>query len=194
MIVKPAATASERDFAEVVGDVLALARQQPRSGHPLPPEGPQLHWPPQGFDIEARLQRASGKSLLLSRLAVAARTFLADLVLWNGIKIRSFSPDIYRRQLVENSDVRKFDDGLMMTIDCPPDFVGALARRLDEAERAGTVTYGLHRQSTALVTCMVPSAMRPDHIHFVDGAAGGYAMAARDLKRKLQVAADRQPA
>ena len=61
----------------------------------------------------------------------------------------------------------------MMTIDCAPEAVDAIAHRLDEAERAGSVVYGLHRQSTALVTCMVPSALRSDHIHFVDGAAGG---------------------
>ncbi len=185
VIVKPIRGASERAFAEAVADVLAMARQQPRAGHPLPAAGPELHWPPQGFDLEARLQRRAGKSLLLSRLMVAALTFWADLVLWNGIKIRGFSSETYRRQLVENSDIKKFDDGLMMTIDCAPETVDAIARRLDEAERAGSVVYGLHRQSTALVTCMVPSAMRSDHIHFVDGAAGGYAMAARDLKRKL---------
>ena len=138
-----------------MADVLAMARQQPRAGHPLPAAGPELHWPPQGFDLEARLQRRAGKSLLLSRVVVAALTFWADLVFWNGIKVRGFSSETYRRQLVENSDIKKFDDGLMMTIDCAPETVEAIARRLDEAERAGSVVYGLHRQSTALVTCMV---------------------------------------
>jgi hypothetical protein len=32
------------------------------------------------------------------------------------------------------------------------------------------------------MTCFVPSPTSADHIHFVDGAMGGYAMAARALK------------
>ena len=185
VIVKPVRGGSEPAFAE---------SGQRRSGHGATAtagrpsaSGGRTRAPlaGQGFDLEARLQRRAGKSLLLSRLMVAALTFWADLVFWNGIKVRGFSSETYRRQLVENSDIKKFDDGLMMTIDCAPETVEAIARRLDEAERAGSVVYGLHRQSTALVTCIVPSALRSDHIHFVDGAAGGYAMAARDLKRKL---------
>ena len=32
------------------------------------------------------------------------------------------------------------------------------------------------------MTCFVPSPTRPDHVHFVDGAMGGYAAAARAVK------------
>ena len=98
------------------------------------------------------------------------------------MRVGGFDPARYRRQLVENSDFRKFDDGLRMTIDCTP----ALADRLDgvlaEAERQGIARYGLHRQGAALMTCFVPAPTSSDHIHFVDGAMGGYAMAARALK------------
>ena len=42
---------------------------------------------------------------------------------------------------------------------------------LTQAQGAGLVQFGLFRQRAALITCMVPSAQRPDHIHFVDGAS-----------------------
>ncbi len=87
--------------------------------------------------------------------------------------------------MVENSDFRKFDDGLMMTLDCTLDTADRIEAKLVDARANGTARYGIHRQGSALVTCMVPSAIRADHIHFVDGAAGGYAMAARDLKTIL---------
>jgi hypothetical protein len=32
------------------------------------------------------------------------------------------------------------------------------------------------------MTCVVPSPTRSDHFHFIDGAAGGYALAARAMK------------
>lgn len=41
---------------------------------------------------------------------------------------------------------------------------------------------GTHRQATAILTCDVPSAMKGDHVHFVDGADGGCAVAATKIK------------
>jgi hypothetical protein len=41
---------------------------------------------------------------------------------------------------------------------------------------------GLHRQDAAMMTCFTPSALRSDHVHFIDGARGGYASAATALK------------
>jgi hypothetical protein len=32
------------------------------------------------------------------------------------------------------------------------------------------------------MTCIVPSIAESNHFHFVDGAAGGYALAARQMK------------
>ena len=56
--------------------------------------------------------------------------------------------------------------------------------RLEEAAAKGLCRYGIHRQASALMTCIVPSPFTRDHMHFVDGGAGGYAMAARSLKAK----------
>jgi hypothetical protein len=86
------------------------------------------------------------------------------------------------RQLVENSDFRKYDDGLRMILDCTPDLEKALEHRLVAAASAGTIRYGLHRQDAAMMTCFTPSALRSDHVHFIDGARGGYASAATALK------------
>jgi hypothetical protein len=33
-----------------------------------------------------------------------------------------------------------------------------------------------------MMTCFTPSAFRSDHVHFIDGALGGYALAASALK------------
>lgn len=39
------------------------------------------------------------------------------------------------------------------------------------------------------MTCIVPSPLSRDHMHFVDGADGGYAAAASRLKQQMLVAA-----
>jgi hypothetical protein len=43
----------------------------------------------------------------------------------------------------------------------------------------------LHRQDAAMMTCFTPAATRSDHVHFIDGARGGYASAATALKAAL---------
>ena len=53
---------------------------------------------------------------------------------------------------------------------------------------AGVARYGLHRQDAAMMTCFTPSAIRSDHVHFIDGARGGYASAATALKAMPETA------
>jgi hypothetical protein len=86
------------------------------------------------------------------------------------------------QQVVENSDFRKYDDGLRMILDCTVELERALTERLAAAAASGILRYGLHRQDAAMMTCFTPSVMRSDHVHFIDGARGGYASAATALK------------
>ena len=46
----------------------------------------------------------------------------------------------------------------------------------------GVARFGLHRQGAAIMTCITPSPADSDHVHFIDGADGGYAAAARRLR------------
>ncbi len=99
-----------------------------------------------------------------------------------GIRIGGFDPDRYRREIVENADFRGYDDGLRMTIDCSPaqaDRIEALLRR---ARDEGIARFGLHREAEALMTCIAPLPSHSDHVHFIDGATGGYTLAAAQLK------------
>jgi Protein of unknown function (DUF3095) len=109
-------------------------------------------------------------------------TLIAFIVMKFGIRVGAFDPAVYRREVVENSDFRKFDDNLRMTLDCTPALADRIEQRLTVARAAGIARFGLHRQPAAIMTCIVPSISDSNHVHFVDGAAGGYALAARQLK------------
>ena len=100
------------------------------------------------------------------------------------IPVGRFNPRRYLNQLVANSDYRKYDDGLRMTIDCGRELADTIEAQLVAAAAEGIVVYGLHRQRAALMTCLTPSVYRSDHIHFLDGAAGGYSAAAASMKGK----------
>jgi hypothetical protein len=180
MLVVPAQGADPLAFRKVIEDVVELVGRSPDAGRPVPPGGPPLRWPPAGVEYEARAAR--GGSLLRRRSFVLASTLWAYVVMHFGIKVGKFVPKTYVQQVVENSDFRKYDDGLRMVLDCTPELERALTERLAVAASDGTVRYGLHRQDAAMMTCFTPSVMRSDHVHFIDGARGGYASAATALK------------
>jgi len=180
VLVVPAQGADPVAFRKVIEDVIDLVERSPDAGRPVPPEGPPLRWPPAGVEYEARAAR--GGPLLLRRTFVLATTLWAYVVMRFGIKVGNFVPKTYVQQVVENSDFRKYDDGLRMIIDCTPELERALTQRLVTAASSRIVRYGLHRQDAAMMTCFTPSVMRSDHVHFIDGARGGYASAATALK------------
>jgi hypothetical protein len=180
VLVVPTKNADPKVFRKVIEDILQLVERTPDAGRPVPPGGPPLKWPPQGIEYEARSWRRG--PLFMRRSMVLALTLWAYTVMRFGIKVGNFVPANYIRQLVENSDFRKYDDGLRMILDCTEEIATALSERLASAAAAGAVRYGLHRQDAAMMTCFTPSVMRSDHVHFIDGARGGYASAATALK------------
>jgi hypothetical protein len=183
VLVMPVQGGDAAAYRRLIEDIVALVERSPDSGRPVPPGGPQLRWPPAGVEFEARARR--GGALLTRRLHVFAWTLFYYLIMRFGIKVGGFVPHIYVQQVVENSDFRKYDDGLRMVLDCTPGLERELSARLAAAASAGTARYGLHRQDAAMMTCFTPSAIRSDHVHFIDGARGGYASAATALKATL---------
>jgi hypothetical protein len=185
LIIVPASPGtSPRTFQALVDAILQLVEADgAEAGRPIPDEGPALRWPPAGLDLEARAGRGAREPLLAARARAGLASLAAHALFRTGVAAAGFDPARYRRELVENTDFRKFDDGLRMTLDCTPALADQIEVRLSKAREDGSVRFGIHRQAAALMTCFVPSPTRSDHVHFVDGAAGGYAVAAQALKR-----------
>lgn len=182
LIVREASDAHVGEFAKVIDRVLTIVRSEEREGHPLPASGPRFRWLPDTLAFEAKAARSGWRRY---RPALAAFTAFAGLLFWMGKKVGGFDPTLYRADLASNTDFRKFDDGLRMTLDCEPTAGRAIETLLREAEAAGTLRFGLIRQDQSLVTCLVPSPLERSHFHFVDGAGGGYALAAKNMKSKV---------
>jgi hypothetical protein len=183
LLIVPAGGADGAAFRGLIEDVVTLVEKSPGAGRPVPSGGPPMRWPSAGADYEARAR--GGRPLFLRRLGVHAVSLFSYVLLRYGIPVGGFVPQTYLRQLVENSDFRKYDDGLRMVLDCSADLADAIEKRLAAAASNGTICYGLYRQDAAMMTCFTLSATRPDHFHFVDGARGGYASAATALKAML---------
>ncbi|WHA41829.1 DUF3095 domain-containing protein [Agrobacterium larrymoorei] len=174
-------------FRLLVADIVTLANEDGRNGHPVPVDGPPLGFIKEGLVLEARA--LSGYRDRLSQFRKAGWVLMQTVLITVLYRLRKtvgrFDPIQYKRSVASNTDFRKFDDGLKMTVDVDADRLARIRARLEGAARDGVCYYGLHEQDAALMTCIVPSPMSRDHMHFVDGAAGGYARAAAMLKGQV---------
>ena len=164
-------------------EILAVIEASPSMGRPLPVGGPPVRAPWAGLDAEAGAAGPLAGSRALRRLALLIQRTITFLIFVLDVPLGRFSPRRYGYRLAANADFRKYDDGLRLTVSCPAPVADRIEARLRAARDAGLLRYGLHRQGAAVVTCISPAPTREDHIHFVDGAQGGYAEAARALKQ-----------
>jgi hypothetical protein len=166
--------------ADWFGRILDFASNIENEGHPIPAKGPGFKWPPQGLDLEARATR--GETPLDQR---KRKLYVETLIAWlldkTRIPIGPFSPTRYRQYTARNTDDRKFQDGLKMTLALTESQHESLEALLAQGRTAGDIRYGTSKQDSAVLTCFVPSILTDDHMHFLDGAGGGYAEAATNM-------------
>ena len=112
---------------------------------------------------------------------------LAAYVLFN-LKLGKLLPWInhYVDATPAHSDFRKFDDMLRMVVDCTPSQADRIEALCEELRAQSGLIYGLHRSRASLMTCYVPGFGDGEHVHFIDGSEGGYALAATQLKAQLK--------
>lgn len=91
----------------------------------------------------------------------------------------------YKHIVQATSDYKKFDDMLRMIISGTSQQRASLTQYLDAQSIAGKIVYGMHVSNRALMTCLV-FERNGRQVHFIDGADGGYTLAAKPLKEKLK--------
>ncbi len=102
-----------------------------------------------------------------------------------GLKLFQLDVQNYVNETVINSDFRKIDDCLRMVIDVTTEQASAIEDLLEAEYHSGRIFYGTHRSQSAIMTCLVEKPVDNKHIHFIDGNDGGYAMAAKQMKKQL---------
>ncbi len=107
------------------------------------------------------------------------------ILMWTGAKIKGwFTAEGYIRDISVNTDFQKFDDMIRMVRDCSQDQRDRILAQLEKRREQKLIVYGAHFSNEALMTCLV--FQLDNHIHFVDGGGGGYALAAKQLKAQLK--------
>ncbi len=90
----------------------------------------------------------------------------------------------YLQKLVELTDTLTIDGRINTVITGTPQQRKSLTTYLDYLEEKDKIKYGLHVSEQSVMSCYVRDMKTDDHIHFVDGAGGGYTKAANQLKNK----------
>ena len=174
------------DDAELVKVYVDIQRLAAEGGNPRPAklENLQPKWPPAGYKLEAQVRRKRGP-LWLTTARVLTETLVAHVVVSNNLKVGKFDTTRYKSEIVANTDFCRYDDGLFFVIDCATAAIPAIAGYLSMKKDAGKIRFGLHASESALMTCFVTSTDDSLHVHFVDGANGGYTSAAELLKGRV---------
>jgi hypothetical protein len=178
----------EADALALQREILrALAGMVDDTAAPVRAENMRFAWPPRGLRAEAFAARGRAPYLLYW-LGIWAQSGLQALAERFDLRIGAYDAPAYRVQLQRNSDHRKFTDTLHMVLDCSPAESAAIEAYLAGLHACGRIAYGTHRADRAMMTCLVFSLEESRHVHFIDGADGGYALAALQLKSQLQAA------
>jgi hypothetical protein len=130
------------------------------------------------FGVETRIRQNT--SAFLARLRLFFWT-------WGGYFLWRYRDNIwekYKEVVTAATDREKFDDVLRMLMSGTVLQRDELTLYLDEQLRVGRLVYGVHVSRHALMTCLVFDRFGKQ-VHFVDGANGGYALAAKQLKQQL---------
>ena len=141
----------------------------------------------QDLQDEIQIRAGSGSKLakLIYALLLPWKVRLGRYWMSKGKQVLGSDWGKYKETLVTNTDFRKFDDNLRMVISGNADQRETLLQYLEKQYRKNLLVYGIHVSNRALMTCVI-SDYNLHHIHFVDGADGGYAMAAKALKKQLK--------
>ena len=167
-----------RRLGEILGGDAAAVR-------PVQPANLSFTWPPARLGAEAALTRGR-RPRWRRRLYLLLESFVQLIAERGAIRIGPYDPPRYHEELRRNSDHRKLADALHMVLDCSAAEVAAIEAYLEGLHEEGRVVYGTHKASSAMMTCLVFSLEESRHVHFIDGADGGYALAALQLKAQLQ--------
>lgn len=177
-----------RDVPAVYRDVIAELEKiagRYEELNPAQPANLRVSLSPGRLAAETKMRAKAGAAAAWRKSGVWIAAALGRTVMRFGLKMGGTDWAMYRKDVARHTDYWKYDETLRFVIDVGPDARRAIEDALARREASGELTFGLHGSLTAVMTCMVITR-GSEHVHFVDGSDGGYAMAAKQLKAKKQ--------
>ncbi len=135
-------------------------------------------------EIQVKAYNASWFDRQRDLSKIQLETALGSLLMNLKVKTEELDWGVYKDIAIAATDYRKFDDMLRMVISGNGWQRKKLTAYLENNYREGKLVYGLHVADRALMTCLV-FERSGRQVHFIDGADGGYTLAAKDMKQRM---------
>lgn len=157
--------------------------------HPVKPDTLNTTSDPlvMGREASARSGQKGGFFFGLQMLRIRFELFFSNLAMkyklplkWGHYKLK----DLKHYNII-SCDFKKYDGTLKMVLAGASTHREKLRSAFQKLFEAGQIFYGLHVSDRALLTCILHSGSAQE-VHFVDGADGGYALAAKMLKEQMR--------
>ena len=183
--VSPDPTAQNHCYETVMATIERILGPE-SARHPVRPTALSLSFSPRRLAIESRVRSPRpgpwGRMAYLMR--IAGENLLGAIFMQQGLTIQGMPWGQYKNTVAAATDFQKFDGMLRMIIAASSQSRNQLRQALETMRGAGKIFYGLHVARGALMTCLV-FQRNGRQVHFVDGADGGYALAAKEFKAQL---------
>ncbi|WP_404425555.1 DUF3095 domain-containing protein [Thalassospira australica] len=166
--------------------LFGILEQDRRDSNPVPETGPDFRLGWESLRLEALATQGTEGSKLRAWCKALFISCVALFLFKTGRKLGDFDPLHYRHQTRLNTDFRRFGDGIWLTVNCNAEQTEQIETLLSNAENNGDIWFGIKQQDEALMTCIVPDIASDSHLHFLDGADGGYTAAASVCKAKMK--------
>ncbi|MEM9921016.1 MAG: DUF3095 domain-containing protein [Bacteroidota bacterium] len=128
-----------------------------------------------GKDFQWMLWKAKLQSIITS---AALKLSLPIQAGWYQLnKLKSYQ--------ILSSDYKKFDGSLKFVVNLDPKQRLKWKEFLESLYQQGRIYYGMHISDRAIMTCLLHEGSKRE-VHFIDGADGGYALAAKQLKEQIK--------
>ncbi len=172
-------------YREVIEGMEEIFKSNLKIASPVSAQNMVFKWPPEGLGSECKLFALSPGHI--KKWFWISFTSLVQFALEKfDLSFGGYDAPAYRKELRTNSDFRRFDDTLRMILDCSTENAGAIENLFRDLHDQGKIVFGVHRSDHALMTCLVFSLDKGEHVHFIDGSDGGFTTASIQLKAQIQ--------
>lgn len=158
------------------------------SHHPVDAQGPRSGISPEALRNEARICNPGFNRI---GKAIHVLSVLPQVATRAGVHNTEGRDDLVKPQVRDLSNWRGFDGQLRMVITGNTEQRAKLRGRLSELHNSARIAFGMHASNSSLITSIV-GERSVDCVHFVDGGAGGYALASIEMKAQLRTLEARQ--
>ncbi|MBD2102010.1 DUF3095 domain-containing protein [Leptolyngbya sp. FACHB-261] len=186
MATTPEVEQADSIYKAVIGKIQQIYGNE-ESLNPISVDNLNLTFSSQNLSQETRVRSGSSSFLhcqsYLSKIRL--ENALGSLLMQSKAKFGDINWGLYKKIVTATADYKKFDDMLRMVIAGNATQRKILTAYFEQQRRAGKLVYGLHVSNRALMTCLV-FERNGRQVHFVDGADGGYTLAAKAMKQMME--------